>query len=125
MLKIYVNFLFVHFSSKQLIFVRKHTLGTERLVTDDCIAIQISLFTFFSSVPSKMCNRKELSEDLKQTVVNLALKGYSLHKIGQLVNKTYSIVQYIGNNFKYTGSIKNEPRKPKKTQCWRRNICSK
>ena len=46
-------------------------------------------------------------------MVNLALKGYSLPKIGQLVTKTHSTVQYIVNKFKYTGSIKNEPRKPK------------
>ena len=32
----YVTFVFVHFSSKQLIFVYNHTLGTERLVTGDC-----------------------------------------------------------------------------------------
>ena len=58
-----------------------------------------------------MRNTKELSEDLKQIMVNLALKGYCLPKIGQLVNKTDSTVQYIVK-FKYTGSIKNEPRKP-------------
>ena len=60
-----------------------------------------------------MGNRKELSEDLKQTMVNLALKGYCVPQIGQLVNKTHSTVQYIVNKFKCTGSIKNEPRKPK------------
>ena len=53
-----------------------------------------------------MGNRKVLSEDLKQTVVNLTLKGNSLRKIGQLINKTYSTVQHIVNKFKYTGSIK-------------------
>ena len=42
-------------------------------------------------------------------MVNLALKGYCLPKIGQLVNKTHSTVQYIVNKFKYTESIKNEP----------------
>ena len=55
-----------------------------------------------------MGNRKVLSEDLKQTVVNLTLKGNSLRKIGQLINKTYSTVQHIVNKFKYTESIKNE-----------------
>ena len=68
MLKIYVIFHFVHFSSKQMIFVYKHTLATERLVTD---VFSVSALTYksiyfsFSSVPSKMGNRKELSEDLK------------------------------------------------------------
>ena len=47
-------------------------------------------------------------------MVNLALKGYCLPKIGQLVNKTHSTVQYIVNKFKYTESIKNEPTKPKR-----------
>ena len=47
-------------------------------------------------------------------MVNLALKGYSLPKIGQLVNKTHSTVQYIVNKFKYTESIENEPIKPKR-----------
>jgi hypothetical protein len=46
-------------------------------------------------------------------MVNLALKGYILPKIGQFVNKTHSTVQYIVK-FKYTGSIKNEPTKPKR-----------
>ena len=36
MLKIHVAFLFVHFRSKQLIFVYKHTVCTERLATGDC-----------------------------------------------------------------------------------------
>ena len=35
-------------------------------------------------------------------------------KIGQFVNKTHSTVHYIVNKFKYTESIKNEPRKPKR-----------
>ena len=47
-------------------------------------------------------------------MANLALKGYCLPKIGQLVIKTHSIVQYIVNKFKFTGSIKNEPRKSKR-----------
>ena len=47
-------------------------------------------------------------------MVNLALKGHCLPKIGQLVNKTHPIVQYIVNKFKYTGSIKNKARKPKR-----------
>ena len=38
----------------------------------------------------------------------------SAQKIGQLVYKTHSTVQYIVNKFKYTESIKNEPRKPKR-----------
>jgi hypothetical protein len=42
-----------------------------------------------------MDNRKELSEDLKQTMENLALKDYCLSEIGQLVNKTHLTVQYI------------------------------
>ena len=71
-----------------------------------------------------MGNRKELSEDLKQTMVNIALKGYSLPKIGQLVNKTHSTVQYIVNKFKYTGSMKNAHRKPKNTQCYRKKVYS-
>ena len=66
---------------------------------------------FLSSVPSKFGKRKEFHEDLKQKMVNLARKGYCWPRIGQLVNKTHSAVQY---KFKYTGSIKNEPRKPKK-----------
>jgi len=49
-----------------------------------------------------------------QTMVNLALKVYCLPKIGQLVNKTHSTVQYIVNKFKYTESIKNEARNPKR-----------
>ena len=52
MLKIYVTFLFVHFSSKQLIFVYKHNLCTERLATGDlcqCIDIQISLIFSLST----------------------------------------------------------------------------
>ena len=59
-----------------------------------------------------MGKRREFSEDLTQTMVNLALKVYCLPKIGQLVNKTHSTVQYIVNKFKYTESIKNEPTKP-------------
>ena len=47
-------------------------------------------------------------------MVNLVLKSYCLPKIGQLFNKTHSSVQYIVNKFKYTGSIKNETRKPKR-----------
>ena len=47
-------------------------------------------------------------------MVNLALKGYCLPKIGQLVNKTHSTAQGIVNKFKYTGSITNEPRRPKR-----------
>jgi len=69
---------------------------------------------FFSSVPSKLGKRREFSEDLMQTMVNLALKVYCLPKIGQLVNKTHSTVQYIVNKFKYTESIKNEARNPKR-----------
>jgi len=34
----YVTFLFLHFSSKQLIFVNKHTFGTERLVIWDSLS---------------------------------------------------------------------------------------
>ena len=49
-----------------------------------------------------------------QTMVKLALKGYCLPKIGQLVNKTHSTVQYIVNKFKYSESIKNKPTKPKR-----------
>ena len=37
-----------------------------------------------------------------------------MRQIGQLLNKTHSTVQYIINEFKYTGSIKNVPRKPKR-----------
>ena len=47
-------------------------------------------------------------------VVNLGLKGYCLRKIGRIINKTLSIVQYIVNKFKYTGSIKYVPRNPKR-----------
>ena len=36
------------------------------------------------------------------------------------MNKTQSTVQYIVNNFKYTGSIKNVPRIPK-----RRILCAR
>ena len=50
----YVTISFVHFSSKQLIFVYKHTLGTERLVTGDCsvsalIYKSINFFFLFST----------------------------------------------------------------------------
>jgi len=41
----YVTFLFVHFNSKDLIFVYNHTLGTERLVTSDC---SVSALTYKS-----------------------------------------------------------------------------
>lgn len=56
---------------------------------------------------------KELSSDLKDTIVNLALKGYSLRKIGRLIGKCHATVQYILNKFKYKGSVENVPRKPK------------
>ena len=68
MLTIYVTFLFVHFGSKQLIFVYKHTLCTECLATGYFSVSALtykSIYFFFSSVPSKMGNRTELSEDLK------------------------------------------------------------
>jgi hypothetical protein len=38
----------------------------------------------------------------------------SLRKIGQLVNKTHSTVQNIVNKFKYTESIENVRRRPKR-----------
>jgi len=82
-------------------YSRHRMLGYEWLQCQ-CIDIQINLL-FFSSEPSKLGKRKECSEDLKQRMVNLALKGYC-----------HSTVQYIDNMFKYTGSIKNEPRKPKR-----------
>ena len=41
-------------------------------------------------------------------MVKLALKGYCLPKIGQVVNKTHSTVNYIVNKFK------NEPTKSKR-----------
>ena len=44
---------------------------------------------------------------------NLSLKGY-MGRIGQLVYKTHSAVQYLVNKFKYTGSIKHVPRKQKR-----------
>ena len=94
----YVTFLFVHFNSKELIFVYKHTLGTERLVTSDCSVSALtdkSIYFFFSSVPIKLGKRKEFSEDLTQTMVNLALKGYCLPKIGRLVNRnTFNCIVY-------------------------------
>ena len=46
-------------------------------------------------------------------MVNLALKGCSLRKIGQLV-KIHSTIQYIVNTFKYTRSIKHVLREPKR-----------
>ena len=53
------------------------------------------------TVLSKMGNRKELSTDLKQTILNLPHKGHYLRKVGQLVNKSEATVQYIVNIYKY------------------------
>ena len=63
MLKIYVTFLFVHFSSKQLIFVYKHTLGTERFATDDfsVIALTYKSICFFFSLQYQAKWAKEKS----------------------------------------------------------------
>ncbi|PSN55696.1 hypothetical protein C0J52_09016 [Blattella germanica] len=48
-----------------------------------------------------MGKKKELSDDLKPVIINLALKGYSMGKIANLVNKSHSTVKYIINK-KYT-----------------------
>ncbi|KAJ4437995.1 hypothetical protein ANN_13934 [Periplaneta americana] len=56
---------------------------------------------------------KELSTELKHTIISLALRGYSLRKIGNIVKKPHSTVSYIVNKFKYNGSIKNIPRSRK------------
>ena len=53
---------------------------------------------------------KELSTDLKQTIMNLVLWGYSLRKTAQLIYKT---VQYIVDKFKYQVFVKNLQWKPK------------
>jgi hypothetical protein len=98
MLKIYVTYLFVHFSSKQLIFVYKHTLRMERLATAvfSIRALTYKSIYFFLLSTKLIGNRKELTEDLKQTMVNLALKGYCLQKMGCNMSikhiKLYSIL---------------------------------
>ncbi|PSN47538.1 hypothetical protein C0J52_25528 [Blattella germanica] len=48
-----------------------------------------------------MGKKKELSDDLKPVIINLALKGYFIGKIANLVNKSHYTVQYIINT-KYT-----------------------
>ncbi|KAJ4448058.1 hypothetical protein ANN_10070 [Periplaneta americana] len=60
-----------------------------------------------------MAKRKQLSEDLKKVIVQLARKGKSLREISKIVGHTYSTVQHIVNKFKYEGSWKNLRRKPK------------
>ena len=64
---------------------------------------------------------KELSSDLKDVIINLALRGYSLRKIGQTVNKSHSTVQYIVNKFREEGSTQNVPRKPKERRLNKRD----
>ncbi|KAJ4445117.1 hypothetical protein ANN_06918 [Periplaneta americana] len=60
-----------------------------------------------------MGKSKELSSELKKTIVRLALKGYSLREIGNIVNKSHSTIQYVVNKFKYRGFTANQKRKPK------------
>lgn len=60
-----------------------------------------------------MSKRKELSEDLKNVIVNMALRGYSLRRIGREVNKSHSTIQYIVDKFKNQGTVSNMPRKCK------------
>ena len=52
MLKIYVTFPFVHFSSKQLIFVYKHTLSAERLATGDYSVSALTYKSIYFFLPS-------------------------------------------------------------------------
>lgn len=67
------------------------------------------------SVVSNMKKGKELSTELKHTIISLALRGYSLRKIGNIVKKPHSTVSYIVNKFKYNGSIKNIPRRSRES----------
>jgi hypothetical protein len=63
MLKIYVTFLFVHFTSKQLVFVYKHTLGTERLATGDFSVSALpykSIYFFSPQYQAKWTTEKSL-----------------------------------------------------------------
>ena len=108
----YLKFLFVLFSSKELIFVSQNTLDTERLVTSDCSVSALIYKSIFFLLSTNQIAKIKFIEDLTQTMVNLALKGNFLPKI-ELVNKTFNCTVYF-NRFKYTGSIKNEPRKPKR-----------
>lgn len=58
-----------------------------------------------------MERRRDLSDDLKKVIVNLALRGHSLRDISRKVNKPHSTVNYIVNKFRYRGSTKNLPRR--------------
>ena len=60
-----------------------------------------------------MGKKKKLSDDLKPVIVYLALKGYSMGKIANLVNKSHSTVKYIINKFRYNGTTQNIPRRSK------------
>ncbi|PSN56545.1 hypothetical protein C0J52_14742 [Blattella germanica] len=54
-----------------------------------------------------MGKKKKLSDDLKPVIINLALKGYFMRKIWNLVNKSHSTVQHIINK-KYTATKQGE-----------------
>lgn len=56
---------------------------------------------------------KELDSQLKETIINLALRGYSLRKIGSIVNRPHSTVHYIVKKFRSNGSSANIPRTPR------------
>ena len=60
-----------------------------------------------------MSKRKELSDNLKNVIVNMALRGYSLRRIGREFNKSHSTIQYIVDKFKNQGTVCNMPRKCK------------
>ena len=60
-----------------------------------------------------MGKKKDLSDDLKPVIINLALKGYSMGKIRYMVNKSHSTVQYVMNKFRYNGTTQNIPRRSK------------
>ena len=60
-----------------------------------------------------MEKNKNLRNDMKQTIVNLALKGYSLGKISSIVNRPHSTVNCIVNKFRYNGSTRNLPKQPR------------
>ncbi|KAJ4444447.1 hypothetical protein ANN_06239 [Periplaneta americana] len=90
-----------------------------KMTTSSCTLLKsgsdmlVQTFTVEQSVLFKMGKSKELSAELKKTIVRLALKGYSLRKIGNIVNKSHSTIQYVVNKFKYRGFTANQKRKPK------------
>ena len=60
MLKTYVTFRFVHFGSKHLIFVCKHTLRTERLATGDfSVSALTNKLLYFFPLSSKQSGQQK------------------------------------------------------------------